>query len=166
MLLVLTQISLTGSSPPRDPVACIDGTSNCTISNAYGSFPDRSICRAARVAYPRSEQELVAAVAAAVAAKRKVKVATRSSHSFPKLACPGGSDGTIISTRLLNRTVRIDAEKRLMTVESGMLLRDLIYAAAARRGRARAASLASLVRPHHRRRPGHRRPRQLVMGQR
>ena len=25
---------------------------------------------------------------------------------------------------------------------------------------------ASLVRPHHRRRPGHRRPRQLVMGQR
>ena len=52
VLLVLTQISLTGSSPPRDPVACIDGTSNCTISNAYGSFPHRSICRAASVAYP------------------------------------------------------------------------------------------------------------------
>jgi len=130
VLLVVAQISLTGCSPPRDPVACIDGTSNCTISNAYGSFPDRSICRAASVAYPRSEQELVAAVAAAVAAKRKVKVATRYSHSFPKLACPGGSDGTIISTRWLNRTVRIDAEKRLMTVESGILLRDLIYAAA------------------------------------
>ena len=69
-------------------------------------------------------------MAAAVAARRKVNVATRYSHSFPKLACPGGSDGTIISTRWLNRTVRIDAEKQLMTVEGGMVLRDLIYAAA------------------------------------
>ncbi|RLM61716.1 L-gulonolactone oxidase 2-like [Panicum miliaceum] len=131
LLLVLTQMSLTGSRPPPDPVACIDGTSNCTITNAYASFPDRSICRAASAAYPRSEQELVAAVAAAAAARRNVKVATRYSHSFPKLACPGSSDGAIISTRWLNRTVRVDAEKRLVTVESGMVLRDLIRAAAA-----------------------------------
>ncbi|XBI12171.1 hypothetical protein VPH35_139076 [Triticum aestivum] len=82
----------------------------------------------ANVTYPRTEQELVAAVAAA---KRKVKVATKHSHSVPKLACPGGRDGTIISTAWLNRTVRVDAEKRLMTVESGMLLRDLIESATA-----------------------------------
>jgi len=130
LLLILAQMSLTGSSPPPDPVACAHGTSNCTINNAYASFPDRRPCHAARAAYPRSEHELVAAVAAAVAAKRKVKVATRYSHSFTKLACPGGSDGAIISTRWLNRTVRVDAKNRLITVESGVLLRELIRAAA------------------------------------
>uniref|UniRef100_R7WBB6 L-gulonolactone oxidase n=1 Tax=Aegilops tauschii TaxID=37682 RepID=R7WBB6_AEGTA len=62
--------------------------------------------------------------------KRKLKVATRHSHSFPKLACPGGREGTIISTERLNRTVSVDAAKGLMTVESGMVLRDLIHAAA------------------------------------
>ncbi|RLN05314.1 hypothetical protein C2845_PM13G11880 [Panicum miliaceum] len=46
LLLILTQmISLTGSRPPPDPVACIDGISNCTITNAYASFPDRSAAR-------------------------------------------------------------------------------------------------------------------------
>jgi FAD-dependent oxidoreductase len=95
------------------------------------SFSDRGICRAANAAYPRTEQELLAAVADAAAAKRKVKVATRYSHSFTPLACPGGRDGTVISTRWLNRTVRIDAQKRLLTVESGMVLKDLIRIAAA-----------------------------------
>ncbi|CAN6283223.1 unnamed protein product [Urochloa humidicola] len=119
------------NSPPPEPISCANGTSNCTVTNTYGSFPDRSVCRAASATYPRTEQELVAAVAAAAAAKQKVKVATRHSHSFTKLACPGGSDGMIISTRWLNRTVRVDAEKRLLTVESGMVLGDLIAVAAA-----------------------------------
>ncbi|CAN6324040.1 unnamed protein product [Urochloa humidicola] len=121
------------NTPPPEPISCTDGggTSNCTVTNTYGSFPDRSTCRAATATYPRTEQELVAAVAAAAAAKRKVKVATRHSHSFTKLACPGGSEGTIISTRWLNRTVRVDAEKRLVTVESGVVLGDLIAVAAA-----------------------------------
>ncbi|CAL4916122.1 unnamed protein product [Urochloa decumbens] len=118
---------------PPEPITCIDdgGTSNCMVTNTYGSFPDRSTCRAANATYPRTEQELVAAVAAAAAAKRKVKVATRHSHSFTKLACPGGREGTIISTRWLNRTVRVDEEKRHVTVESGMILGDLIAVAAA-----------------------------------
>jgi L-gulonolactone oxidase len=93
------------------------------VTNTYGSFPDRTVCRAANATFPRTEQELVVAVAAAAAAKRKVKVATRHSHSFPKLACPGGRDGSIISTDRLNRTVSIDTARRLVTVESGMLLR-------------------------------------------
>uniref|UniRef100_R7WBQ9 L-gulonolactone oxidase n=1 Tax=Aegilops tauschii TaxID=37682 RepID=R7WBQ9_AEGTA len=129
-LLVLLLVSLAGSSPPPAPVVCAHGTSDCTVSNAYGSFPDRTVCHAANATFPRTEKELVAAVAAVAAAKRKVKVATKHSHSFPKLACPGGRDGTIISTERLNRVVSVDAVKGLMTVESGMVLRDLIQAAA------------------------------------
>ncbi|CAO2187895.1 unnamed protein product [Urochloa humidicola] len=98
LLLLTLTIRLTTSSPPRDPVACSNGFSDCTVTNANGYFPDRSICRAANAVYPRTEEELVAAVAAAAAAKRKMKVATRYSHSFTKLTCPGGSDGTIVST--------------------------------------------------------------------
>uniref|UniRef100_M8BDL0 Uncharacterized protein n=1 Tax=Aegilops tauschii TaxID=37682 RepID=M8BDL0_AEGTA len=124
-LLLAILLHLAGGSPPPEPVVCTDGTSNCTVTNSVGSFPDRIVCRARSVTYPRTEQELVGAVAAAASAKRKMKVATRYSHSIPKLMCPGGLDGAIISTERLNRTVRIDAKKGLMTVESGMVLRDL-----------------------------------------
>uniref|UniRef100_M8CUI7 L-gulonolactone oxidase n=1 Tax=Aegilops tauschii TaxID=37682 RepID=M8CUI7_AEGTA len=130
LLLVLLLVGLAGSSPPPEPVVCAHGTSDCTVSTAYGSFPDRTVCRAASATFPRTEKELVAAVAAAAAAKRKVKGATKHSHSFPTLACPGGRDGTIISTERLNRVVSVDVAKGLMTVESGMVLRDLIQAAA------------------------------------
>nr|XP_020180281.1 probable L-gulonolactone oxidase 4 [Aegilops tauschii subsp. strangulata] len=129
-LLLGLFLGLAGSSPPPEPVECAHGTSDCTVTNVYGSFPDRTVCRAANATFPRTEEELVAAVAAAAAAKRKVKVATRHSHSFTKLACPGGRDGTIISTKRLNKTVSLDAAKGLMTVESGMVLKDLIQAAA------------------------------------
>uniref|UniRef100_J3LX06 Uncharacterized protein n=1 Tax=Oryza brachyantha TaxID=4533 RepID=J3LX06_ORYBR len=79
------------------PVVCKrGGTSDCTVTNTYGSFPDRAVCRAADVTYPRTEQELVAAVAAAAAAGRRVKVVTRYSNSFPRIACPGGRDGTAL----------------------------------------------------------------------
>uniref|UniRef100_A0ACD5ZSK7 Uncharacterized protein n=1 Tax=Avena sativa TaxID=4498 RepID=A0ACD5ZSK7_AVESA len=133
VLLLRLVVGVPRSSPALlpEPVACVHGTSDCTVTNAYGSFPDRSICRAANAAFPTTEQELVAAVAAAAAAKRKVKAATKHSHSFPKLACPGGRDGTIISTERLNRTVSVDSLTGLMTVESGMLLKDLIEDAAA-----------------------------------
>ncbi|BAS88774.1 Os04g0361500 [Oryza sativa Japonica Group] len=133
VILALWIVShLAGDRPPPGPVVCAaNGTSGCTLTNIYGSFSDRAICRAANVTYPRTEEELVAAVAAAVAAGRKVKVATRYSNSFPRLACPGGEDGTVISTRWLDRAVRVDAARRLMTVESGMVMRDLIREAAA-----------------------------------
>ncbi|KAJ0968763.1 hypothetical protein J5N97_021640 [Dioscorea zingiberensis] len=80
--------------------------------------------------YPSSEEELIKAVAMATQRKTKIKVATKYSHSTPKLACPGGEEGLIISTRNLNRVLSVNSTSMTMTVESGMLLRDIIAAAA------------------------------------
>lgn len=117
-------------SPPEDPIKCSSKTRNCTITNSYGAFPDRSVCRAGEVVYPTSEAALIAIVAKATMSKRKMKVATRYSHSITKLVCPGGDDGLLISTRYLNRTLSVDASTALMTVESGVTLREVIDEAA------------------------------------
>lgn len=117
-------------SPPENPIKCSSKNTNCNITNSYGAFPDRSICRAGEVVYPTSEQELVAAVAKATENRRKMKTATRYSHSIPKLVCPGGDDGLLISTLYLNRTLRVDASTMSMTVESGVTLREIINEAA------------------------------------
>uniref|UniRef100_A0A0D9W3U6 L-gulonolactone oxidase n=1 Tax=Leersia perrieri TaxID=77586 RepID=A0A0D9W3U6_9ORYZ len=135
VILLLWLVShLAVTHPPPGPIVCTttDGPKpQCTVTNTYGAFPDRTICHVGNVTYPRTEDELVAAVAAAVAARRKVKVVTRYSNSFPKLACPGEVDGTAISTRWLNRMVHVDVSRRLMTVESGVSLHDLVRDAAA-----------------------------------
>ncbi|CAI9096798.1 OLC1v1033013C1 [Oldenlandia corymbosa var. corymbosa] len=125
------QISEFNGSPPPDPVKCSNRNLDCTIENAYGSFPDRSICHAAEVAYPTTEEELISIVANATMLKMKMKVATKTSHSIPKLMCPGGENGLIISTKLLDQTVSVDQSELIMTVQSGMMLRDLISKAAA-----------------------------------
>ncbi|KAL2478642.1 putative L-gulonolactone oxidase 6 [Forsythia ovata] len=94
------------------------------------AFPDRSICRAAKVVYPTTEEELILAVANATMANTKMKVATRTSHSIPKLVCPEGDNGLLISTKYLNRTLDVNVSSMTMTVESGMTLRELINDAA------------------------------------
>lgn len=127
---VFFMIVAAAGTPPEDPIHCSAGNSNCTITNSYGAFPDRTICRAAAAIYPTSEAELISAVAAASKSGRKLKVATRFSHSIPKLVCPDGDDGVIISTKNLNRTLKIDAPEMTVTVESGVTLKQLISDAA------------------------------------
>ncbi|OVA04727.1 FAD linked oxidase [Macleaya cordata] len=117
--------------PPEDPINCSSwGTSNCTITNSYGAFPDRSVCKVAHVVYPKTEQELLSAVAMASKNKIKVKVATRYGHGTPKLVCPDGHDGLVISTRNLNRVLKIDKSTMMMTVETGATLKEVVQQAA------------------------------------
>ncbi|OVA04726.1 FAD linked oxidase [Macleaya cordata] len=117
-------------SPPENPIKCSSKNSNCTITNSLGAFPDRTVCKVANVFYPTTEQELISVVAMATMNKNKVKVATRYSHSIPKLVCPDGQDGLLISTLNLNHTLKIDVSTMTMTVESGVTLRDVIQQAA------------------------------------
>ncbi|XP_056693713.1 probable L-gulonolactone oxidase 6 [Spinacia oleracea] len=119
-----------GCSPPEDPIKCSTENSDCTITNGYGIFPDRATCRVAEAVYPTSEEELVAVVATATMNNRKMKVTTRYSHSFPKLVCPDGEDGILISTKNLNNIHNVDTTARTMTVDSGVTLRQLINEAA------------------------------------
>ncbi|KAH9787272.1 putative L-gulonolactone oxidase 6 [Citrus sinensis] len=124
---LLLCVFIVGCSPPEDPIKCSSSkNSSCTITNSYGMFPDRSACKAADVAYPTSEQEIISVVSAATIAKRKMKVATRFSHSIPKLVCPDGQDGLLISTKYLNKIINIDTEAMTITMESGVTLRQII----------------------------------------
>ncbi|CAH2057712.1 unnamed protein product [Thlaspi arvense] len=127
---IFTLVHTALSTPPEDPVRCVSGNKDCSVKNPYGVFPDRSTCRAANVAYPTSEAELVSIVAAATKAGRKMRVTTRYSHSIPKLACTDGTDGLFISTKFLNHTMQSDATAMTLTVESGMTLRQFIDEAA------------------------------------
>lgn len=123
--LFLVTCVLVVSSPPEDPIRCTasNNLSNCTITNSYGAFPDRSTCQAADVAYPTTEEELVSIVALATKTKRKMKVATRFSHSIPKLVCADGEEGLLISTRYLNHTLQINESSGTMKVQSGCNLK-------------------------------------------
>ena len=82
------------------------------------------------MAFPSTEQELISIVSKASRNNRKMKVATRYSHSIPKLVCLDGQDGLLISTKYLNRTLKVDVEAMTITVESGVTLRQLINEAA------------------------------------
>ncbi|CAM8907418.1 unnamed protein product [Rhodiola kirilowii] len=119
------------SGIPEEPITCTaTASTDCTITNSYGEFADRSICKAAIALYPATEQELINAVASATKAGAKIKVATQTSHSIPKLVCPDGADGWVISTKNLTHILNVDRSKMEMTVESGVTLQQLINEAA------------------------------------
>eukprot|EP01018_Ginkgo_biloba_P000295 Gb_06793 [translate_table: standard] len=130
LILLIKYTDYCACSPPAPPVKCLNGSTDCTVSNAYGIFPDRTACRAASVVYPSNEMELLDAVATARRNRQKMRVVSRWSHSIPKLVCPGGDSGLIISTRDLKRVVSVDESSKRITVESGISLRELINAAA------------------------------------
>ncbi|KAL9237589.1 hypothetical protein vseg_012118 [Gypsophila vaccaria] len=110
---------------PEEPVKCSNGNSNCVVSNGYGSFPDRTSCRAADLVFPENEDQIISYVRNATKLKRKIKVVTRYGHSFPKLVCPDGEDGLIISTKNLNNLIKVDTVAETMTVQTGMTLLQL-----------------------------------------
>lgn len=112
------------SVPPQPPIRC-DQT-GCTVSNAYGTWPDRKTCHAANVTYPTTEEELRKAVAYAAEHNLKVKTVTKFSHTIPKLACPSGSDALLISTSKYNSVIEIEPELLTVTADSGVSLRELI----------------------------------------
>lgn len=123
-------LCMAGCSPPEDPIKCASKNTNCTITNSYGAFPDRSGCRASAVAYPTTEEELISVVAKAAMDRTKMKAVTRFSHSIPKLVCTDGEDGLLISTKYLNRTLNIDPSAMTISIESGATLRQVIDEAA------------------------------------
>ena len=57
-------------------------------------------------------------------------MATRYSHSVPKLVCPDGEEGLLISTKNLNKILKVDTGSGTMTVQSGVTLQQLIEEAA------------------------------------
>lgn len=131
-LCLFISVLVSQGSPPGSVVNCKSGNTACTVTNAFGTFPDRTTCHVAAVAYPGNEQELLRAVSDASAKKQHMKVVTAFSHSIPKLSCPGGPSGAglVISTEQLNKVVSVDRVKMQMTVEAGIKLRELIDAAA------------------------------------
>ncbi|XP_062218857.1 L-gulonolactone oxidase 3-like [Phragmites australis] len=122
--------------PPRPPVRCGDGGAGCVLSNAYGAWSsDRADCPVSAVAYPASEQDVVAAVARASANSARVKVVSGFAHTIPKLACPGGGgggNGTLLISTARLAGVEVDAAGRTVTADAGAPLRAVIDAAEAR----------------------------------
>lgn len=106
------------------PVQCAnaDQGTDCTVVNARRVWQDHEDCRFARVFYPATEEELVSAVALAVRTGTKVRVVSKWAHAEPKLVCPAGDRGFLISTRDYNRTVSIDLEARTVTADAGVML--------------------------------------------
>jgi L-gulonolactone oxidase len=84
-------------------------------------------CAPEAVLRPRSEEELCAEVARAAAQGRRMR-AVGSGHSFTDCAC---TDGVMVDMRGLARVVGADSSSGLVTVEGGIVLRDLGPALAA-----------------------------------
>ncbi|CAI7783013.1 unnamed protein product [Closterium sp. NIES-54] len=81
-LLVLCCLGPVGAVPPP-VVECENGGSEtCTVNNAYGANFDGVTCKASRVFYPASEDELIAAVA--YASQNNLPVFALPMFPFPK----------------------------------------------------------------------------------
>ncbi|XP_074589233.1 L-gulonolactone oxidase 3-like [Curcuma longa] len=112
------------AKPPAPPVHC-DGT-GCVLSNAYGAWVDRQLCRTGHVVFPTTEEELRVAVSEAHRERLKVKAASGFSHTIPKLACPPPENSVVISTAKYNSRIEVDVANRRVAADAGVGLRELI----------------------------------------
>lgn len=88
------------------------------------------MCRAGTALFPKKETELVHAVADAVKRGKKIKVVSRFSHSLSKLVCVDDEEGVIISTRDYDSTIQVDKTAMTISVDAGVMMRNVIDAAA------------------------------------
>ncbi|KAH9323428.1 hypothetical protein KI387_018067, partial [Taxus chinensis] len=114
-------------APPS--VECRSDGSRCRIFNSQGYWEDRKNCEAAYAALPTSEAELVHAVAVAVKTQEKVRVVSRMAHALPRLVCPG-RQGLIINTQNYDSVIAINKTAMTITVQSGIMMRDVMEEAA------------------------------------
>eukprot|EP01018_Ginkgo_biloba_P015420 Gb_11230 [translate_table: standard] len=127
---VNTMMIIQACVPPPAVECNVNATSRgCEIFNYQGIWEGQSICKAAKAVFPKTERELVNAVAGAVKKKQKIKVVSSFSHSLSNLVCMD-NEGVIISTRNYDSIIQVDKVAMTITVEGGAMMRDVIDAAA------------------------------------
>ncbi|XP_002982221.2 L-gulonolactone oxidase 3 [Selaginella moellendorffii] len=145
--LVLATLLLLADAFPPDPVFC-DASGDCFITNSYGTWNTRQVCKVSQIVYPSNEEELLEAVSYGAKNKLKMKAVTKFSHSIPPLACPGDGDGgghsgaaglLAISTADYSRGIAVDVNSKAVEVDGGAQLQAVLDEAA-RHGLALAAS--------------------------
>lgn len=85
-------------------------------SAVWTNWGGTASCRPAEVEFPRSEEEIQAALKRASTGGERVKVAG-SGHSFTDIACTGGR---MLRLDGYDRVLEVDRERALVTVEAGI----------------------------------------------
>eukprot|EP01018_Ginkgo_biloba_P039646 Gb_22309 [translate_table: standard] len=124
--LILVAVRGCSAACPVPTAQC--SSEGCRITNYRGEWEDGSYaCKAAKVVYPTTEDELIRAVADAVKHGKKIKVMSTGAHSIDRFVCPGGhGSGVAINTRYYNSQIIVDKRSMTVTVDAGVQLRDLI----------------------------------------
>eukprot|EP00250_Pteridium_aquilinum_P021762 c25216_g1_i1 orf=206-2071(-) len=122
--LLLITAAAAAYVPLPSPILC--DSKGCTVENYQGLWVDRKPCKASKAIYPTSEAELFEAVALASKTGSKVKVISKGAHSIPKLVCPGGEEGLLISTQFYNSFIHVNLTSLTVTAHAGVMLRDLL----------------------------------------
>nr|AKH04265.1 putative FAD/FMN-containing dehydrogenas [Taxus baccata] len=126
----LVSKSACGIAVPSPPsVECKNHGKTCRIYNFQGYWEDRKDCEAGYAAWPKSEAEVVHAVAAAVKIKQKIRVVSGLAHALPKLVCPG-REGLIINTQNYASVFPVNKTAMTITVQGGTMMRDVMEEAA------------------------------------
>ncbi|GLJ35293.1 hypothetical protein SUGI_0710090 [Cryptomeria japonica] len=126
LILTATHHQSCSAACPPPPVRCPANSDSCYVTNYRGEWEDQNACKVSRAFFPKTESELIQAVAYAVKKEKKVKVVSGGSHSLTGLACPGGEDGVIISTRDYNALITVDEESMAVTADAGVGFRKLV----------------------------------------